>query len=100
MLQVYTKMILTGGQAQPGQVLFATQGDNQQQAIKFISNNNSGPNIGTPTKTITLAQAQQMGLIGGGKVQHYLPTTPQKQVSYLTNRFIHLNLIEFDIHKL
>lgn len=81
-------MILTGGQAQPGQVLFTTQGDNQQQAIKFISNNSTGQNMTSPTKTITLAQAQQMGLIGGGKVQHIIPSTHQKQVSYLTNFMI------------
>lgn len=77
--QVYTKMILAGNQSQTGQVLFTSQGESQQ-AIKIISNNSS-QSISNPTKTITLAQAQQMGLLGPSKVQHILPTsTTQKQV--------------------
>lgn len=73
-------MILAGNQSQSGQVLFASQGESQQ-AIKIISNNSSAQSISTPTKTITLAQAQQMGLLGPSKVQHILPSSPsQKQV--------------------
>ena len=74
-------MILTGNhQAQQGQVLIAaSQNDNQQQSIKFISNN-SGQNLASPTKTITLSQAHQMGLLGSSKVQHILPSSSQKQV--------------------
>lgn len=77
---VYTKMILSGNQAQgSGEVLIATsQGESQPQTIKFLSSNAGSQAIPSPTKTITLAQAQQMGLITS-KVQHILPSSPQKQ---------------------
>lgn len=80
---VYTKMILTGNQAQSGQVLItSSQNENQQtQAIKFLNNNASSQDVTSPTKTITLAQAQQMGLLSTNKVPHILPSSPQKQVS-------------------
>lgn len=77
-------MILTGNQAQSGtqQVLITnTQGENQPtQGIKFLNNSSSAYSVTSPTKTITLAQAQQMGIISTNKVQHILPSTPQKQV--------------------
>ncbi|XP_017880263.1 protein lin-54 homolog isoform X2 [Ceratina calcarata] len=76
---VYTKMILTGNQAQSGQQVLITQNENQTQAIKFLNNSTSGQDSTNPTKTITLAQAQQMGLLSTNKVQHILPTSPQKQ---------------------
>ncbi|KOC67673.1 Protein lin-54 like protein [Habropoda laboriosa] len=80
---VYTKMILAGNQAQSGQVLItSSQNENQQtQAIKFLNNSASSQDVTSPTKTITLAQAQQMGLLSTNKVQHILPSSPQKQVS-------------------
>lgn len=76
-------MILAGNQAQSGQVLItSSQNENQQtQAIKFLNNSASNQDVTSPTKTITLAQAQQMGLLSTNKVQHILPTSPQKQVS-------------------
>ncbi|XP_035731555.1 protein lin-54 homolog isoform X3 [Vespa mandarinia] len=79
---VYTKMILAGSQAQPGQQVLITSSQNEiqpAQTIKFLSSNVSSQNITSPTKTITLAQAQQMGLLTTNKVQHILPSTPQKQ---------------------
>ncbi|OAD54388.1 Protein lin-54 like protein [Eufriesea mexicana] len=79
---VYTKMILAGNQAQSGQQVLITssQNENQQtQAIKFLNNSASSQDVTSPTKTITLAQAQQMGLLSTNKVQHILPTSPQKQ---------------------
>lgn len=76
-------MILTGNQAQSGQVLItSSQNENQQtQAIKFLNNSASSQDVTSPTKTITLAQAQQMGLLSTNKVPHILPSSPQKQVS-------------------
>ncbi|XP_043666806.1 protein lin-54 homolog isoform X3 [Vespula pensylvanica] len=79
---VYTKMILAGSQTQPGQQVLITSSQNEiqpAQTIKFLSSNVSSQNITSPTKTITLAQAQQMGLLTTNKVQHILPSTPQKQ---------------------
>lgn len=74
-------MILAGNQAQSGQVLITNSQNENQQAIKFLNNNTSSQEVTNPTKTITLAQAQQMGLLSTSKVQHILPSTPQKQVS-------------------
>ncbi|KAI4500354.1 hypothetical protein M0802_004771 [Mischocyttarus mexicanus] len=79
---VYTKMILTGNQAQPGQQVLITSSQNEiqpAQTIKFLSSNVSNQNMTSPTKTITLAQAQHLGLLTTNKVQHILPSTPQKQ---------------------
>ncbi|KZC05293.1 PREDICTED: protein lin-54 homolog [Dufourea novaeangliae] len=79
---VYTKMILAGNQTQSGQQVLITssQSENQQaQAIKFLNNSVSSQDVTSPTKTITLAQAQQMGLLSTNKVQHILPSAPQKQ---------------------
>ncbi|XP_043490437.1 protein lin-54 homolog isoform X2 [Polistes fuscatus] len=79
---VYTKMILTGNQTQPGQQVLITSSQNEiqpAQTIKFLSSNVSNQNMTSPTKTITLAQAQHLGLLTTNKVQHILPSTPQKQ---------------------
>lgn len=84
--QVYTKMILAGNQSQTGQVLFTSQGESQQ-AIKIISNNSS-QSISNPTKTITLAQAQQMGLLGPSKVQHILPTSTTQKQGIIVNKLM------------
>ncbi|CAL1686259.1 unnamed protein product [Lasius platythorax] len=79
---VFTKMILTGNQPQPGthQVLItSSQSENQPTSgIKFLNNSSSSYGITSPTKTITLAQAQQMGILSTNKVQHILPSSPQK----------------------
>lgn len=72
-------MILANPQSQPGQVLIASPTEGQGQTIKFLSNNSSNLNMGSPTKTITFAQAQQMGLLPSNKVQHILPSSAQKQ---------------------
>ncbi|KAK0179600.1 hypothetical protein PV327_005338 [Microctonus hyperodae] len=88
---VFTKMILTGGnQAQQGQeVLIAATKDNPQtQTIKFITSSSTTPPVTSSTKTITFAQAQQLGLITPGKVQHILPSTPQKQQGIIVNKLI------------
>lgn len=76
-------MILAGNQTPSGQVLItSSQNENQQtQAIKFLNNSTSSQDVTSPAKTITLAQAQQMGLLSTNKVQHILPSSPQKQVS-------------------
>ncbi|XP_072745758.1 protein lin-54 homolog isoform X2 [Anoplolepis gracilipes] len=80
---IYTKMILTGNQPQPGthQVLItSSQSENQPSSgIKFLNNSSSSYGITSPTKTITLAQAQQMGILSTNKVQHILPSSSQKQ---------------------
>ncbi|XP_077271965.1 protein lin-54 homolog isoform X1 [Temnothorax americanus] len=74
---VYTKMILTGSQAQSGtqQVLIASsQSENQPtQGIKFL--NSTSSNYGSPSKNITLAQ---MGILSTNK-QHILPSSSPKQ---------------------
>lgn len=82
-IQVYTKMILTGNQTQSAQQVLITsaQSENQQgQGIKFLNNSSSNYSVTSPTKTITLAQAQQMGILSTNKVQHILPSSSQKQV--------------------
>ena len=79
-------MILAGNQGQSGQQVLITSSQNEnQQAIKFLNNSVSSQDITSPTKTITLAQAQQMGLLSTNKVQHILPSSPQKQVSIDVN---------------
>ena len=75
-------MILTNTQPQSGQVLIASPTEGQQgQTIKFVSSNSPNLSVGnSPTKTITFAQAQQMGFIPTtNKVQHILPSSAQKQ---------------------
>lgn len=54
------------------------------QPIKIISSGTGQSNVsllGSPTKAITLAQAQQMGLLSPTKLQQILPSSPTKQVS-------------------
>ncbi|XP_046734294.1 protein lin-54 homolog [Diprion similis] len=88
---VYTKMILTGNQSQTGQqvLLASTQHDNQQpQTIKFITSSGASPSIASPTKTITFAQAQQMGLLSSGKIQQILPSSPHKQQGIIVNKLV------------
>lgn len=83
-------MILAGSQAQPGQQVLITSPQNEiqpAQTIKFLSSTVSSPNLTSPTKTITLAQAQQMGLLTTNKVQHILPSTPQKQVHIISSYY-------------
>lgn len=88
---VYTKMILAGNQGQTGQqvLLASTQNDNQQpQTIKFITSSGASPSIPSPTKTITFAQAQQMGLLSSGKIQQILPSSPHKQQGIIVNKLV------------
>jgi len=57
------------------------------QPVKIISGGTSQSNVsllGSPTKAITLAQAQQMGLLSPTKLQQILPSSPGKQVSYFS----------------
>ncbi|XP_076302674.1 protein lin-54 homolog [Lasioglossum baleicum] len=84
---VYTKMILAGNQTQSGQVLITSSQSENQQAIKFLNNSISNQDLTSPTKTITLAQAQQMGLLSTNKVQHILPSSSQKQ-GIIVNKFM------------
>ncbi|XP_014224287.1 protein lin-54 homolog isoform X1 [Trichogramma pretiosum] len=76
-----TKMIISNTPAQSNQqLLIATPAEAAGQTIKFVSNTASNVSMGSPTKTITFAQAQQMGLIqSSNKVQHILPSSGQKQ---------------------
>lgn len=73
-------MILTGNQVQPAaqQVLIASPQNEHQSVsgIKFLNNNSSSYGTTTSTKTITLAQAQQMGILPANKMQHILPSSP------------------------
>lgn len=67
------------------QVLFAQSSAETQsgQTIKLINSNASNLNLqGSPTK-ITLAQAQQLGILSAGKVQQILPATQKSTVNTL-----------------
>lgn len=92
-------MILTGNQNHSGpQVLIAnSQSESQQSpAIKLLTNSTSSYGLTSSTKTITLAQAQQMGLLSTNKVQHILPSSSQKQVSCkIFNIFLRIGVIYF-----
>lgn len=92
-------MILANPQPQASQqVLIASQSEGQQgQTIKFIQANTSNYNVNSPTKTITFAQAQQMGLLPTNKVQHILPSTAQKQTTVYILCFIKTKANEFFI---
>lgn len=52
-------------------------GTNQGQVVQLSGG--TGTSAPQAAKTITLAQAQQMGLIPGGKVQQIVPQSPTKQ---------------------
>lgn len=64
------------------------------QPIKIISGGGSGQSnvsvLGSPTKAITLAQAQQMGLLSPARLQQILPSSPAKQVSVF---YMYINLL-------
>jgi len=92
LFKVYAKVIITGNQqGQQGQpVMLATSQAGETfcsgQPIKIISGSGAGQSnvslLGSPTKAITLAQAQQMGLLSPAKLQQILPSSPAKQVSF------------------
>ncbi|XP_015126769.1 protein lin-54 homolog [Diachasma alloeum] len=85
---VITKMFLSGSQSQPGQevILAQSQDTPQSQTIKFLTTSNA-QGLNNAAKTITFAQAQQMGLISAGnKVQQILPSGAQKQQGILLNK--------------
>ncbi|XP_008547227.1 protein lin-54 homolog [Microplitis demolitor] len=70
---VYAKMIISGGKSQE-----IAEGSPAGPTYKVVSTHQS-QGLSSTTKTITLAQAQQMGLMPPGKVQHILPSPQQKQ---------------------
>ncbi|XP_014206996.1 protein lin-54 homolog [Copidosoma floridanum] len=85
-----TKMYVTNTQPQNAQQLLIASSptDSQQgETLKFLSSNSNLNVQNSPTKTITLAQAQQMGLLPAGKVQQILPST-QKQTGILVNKLV------------
>jgi hypothetical protein len=63
------------------------------QPVKIISGGTGQSNVsllGSPTKAIPLAQAQQMGLLSPTKLQQIFPTSPTKQVStFFISSFIY-----------
>ncbi|XP_046406605.1 protein lin-54 homolog isoform X1 [Ischnura elegans] len=83
---VIAKVIITGNpntaQARPI-VSMASRTENgaSTQQVKILGSGQSGVTtlLASPTKAITLAQAQQMGLLSPGKVQQILPRTTMKQ---------------------
>jgi len=97
LFKVYAKVIITGNQqGQQGQpVMLATSQAGETfcsgQPIKIISGGGAGQSnvslLGSPTKAITLAQAQQMGLLSPAKLQQILPSSPTKQVSVFYKHF-------------
>lgn len=97
LFKVYAKVIITGNQqGQQGQpVMLATSQAGETfcsgQPIKIISGGGASQTnvslLGSPTKAITLAQAQQMGLLSPAKLQQILPSSPTKQVSVFYTHF-------------
>ena len=90
--QVFAKVIITGNQpGQQGQPIMLASSQAGEtltsgQPIKIISGGGGQGTVsllGSPTKAITLAQAQQLGLISPTKLQQILPSSPSKQVSNL-----------------
>ncbi|XP_046406606.1 protein lin-54 homolog isoform X2 [Ischnura elegans] len=85
---VIAKVIITGNpntaQARPI-VSMASRTENgaSTQQVKILGSGQSGVTtlLASPTKAITLAQAQQMGLLSPGKVQQILPRTTMKQAN-------------------
>lgn len=75
LFQVIAKVLFTNTQGQSGQpVLLGTEGG---QTIRILNACNVSNNkiISSSPKTITLAQAKQMGLLTPGKLQQILPTS-------------------------
>ncbi|XP_021922327.1 protein lin-54 homolog isoform X3 [Zootermopsis nevadensis] len=96
MRNVFAKVIITGNQhGQQGQpIMLATSQAGETfcsgQPIKIISSGTGQSNVsllGSPTKAITLAQAQQMGLLSPTKLQQILPSSPTKQ-SIIVNKLM------------
>ncbi|KAG8234449.1 hypothetical protein J437_LFUL014195 [Ladona fulva] len=85
-LQVIAKVIITGnpnsGQSRPI-VSMGTRTESvpSTQHVKIVGSGQSGVTtlLASPTKAITLAQAQQMGLLSPAKVQQILPRATVKQ---------------------
>lgn len=69
---IVTKFILGG---QQGPVVLSSQANEtaQPQQIKLVTSSLATNTLGTTAKTITLAQAQQMGLLTSSKVQQIVP---------------------------
>ncbi|XP_071453425.1 protein lin-54 homolog [Hetaerina americana] len=83
---VIAKVIITGNpnsaQARPiVSVANRTENVASTQQVKILGGGQTGVTtlLASPTKAITLAQAQQMGLLTPGKVQQILPRTTVKQ---------------------
>ncbi|XP_063243364.1 protein lin-54 homolog isoform X2 [Bacillus rossius redtenbacheri] len=83
---VYTKVMIAGSQSgQQGQpIMIATaqaapDGFPSGHPLKIITSTGQNAILGSPPKAITLAQAQQMGLLSPSKSQQILPSTPSKQ---------------------
>ncbi|GLG98115.1 Protein lin-54 homolog [Gryllus bimaculatus] len=97
---VFAKVIITGNQHGSGQgssgqpVVIATSQAGGTlaggQPIKIVTsgsaNSGQGTLVASPTKAITLAQAQQMGLLSPTKLQQILPSSPNKQVRLLATQ--------------
>lgn len=85
---VYAKVVMSGNQSlQQGQPIMLTtsqSGETSGQPMKILTSGH--PTLGGTTRQITLAQAQQMGLISPSKLQQILPSTP-KQVSRMITTF-------------
>lgn len=71
---VFAKMIISGSKGHE-----VAEGSPAGPTYKVVTSGVS-QGISSSTKTITLAQAQQMGLMPPGKVQHILPSPQQKGI--------------------
>lgn len=72
-LQVITKVFLSNNHNQQGGQPIMFTGDSGHQTIRIVGGNATQSVAPSPTKTITLAQARQMGLLSPGKLQQIIP---------------------------
>uniref|UniRef100_A0A1B6DQ28 CRC domain-containing protein n=1 Tax=Clastoptera arizonana TaxID=38151 RepID=A0A1B6DQ28_9HEMI len=76
---IITKLILQNSYPQQGQPVLIN--DTGHQTVRIIGGSVAQPtNVSTPKKTITLAQARQMGLQLPEKLQQILPSNAQKNL--------------------
>ncbi|XP_049852085.1 protein lin-54 homolog isoform X1 [Schistocerca gregaria] len=91
---VFAKVIITGNQQnQQGQPVMLTtsqaEGLTTGQPLKIVTSTGQSSTstlLASPTKAITLAQAQQMGLIQPTRIHSVAPSSPSKNI--VVNKFV------------
>lgn len=78
----------------PGQqIIFSSPSSNKQSYVKIVQAGQANSNA----KTITLTQAQKLGLLSGGKLQQILPAVSGGKVSLRLLVFLFLNIISGEL---